>query len=96
MTSSSENTKNCYDVILNGSLSFNVLRESRRLFSWIVIIWVFLDFRTRLVAYLLINRHAPVFLILLFLRLLPLATLPPLELRRCRRAPRLCRPWPLH
>ena len=85
MTSSSENTKACYDVIFNGSLSFNVFRESRRPFSWIIIIWVFLDFRACLFAYPLINRHAPVFLILLSLRLLPLATLPLLELRRRRR-----------
>ena len=85
MTASSEIMKACYDVIFNGSLSFNVFRESRRLFSWIVIIWVFLDFRARLFAYPLINRHAPVFLILL--RLLPLATLLLLELRRRRASP---------
>ena len=56
MMSSSENLEIYLDVIFNGSLSLNVFRESRRPFSWIIIILVCLNFRACLFTYPLINR----------------------------------------
>ena len=80
----------------NGSFIFNVSRESRRLYSWITIIWFSLDFRARLFASALINRHAagpshsPFFLIFFLSQ-------PPslLELRR-RNSHRRRQARPLH
>mgnify|MGYP000993781763 FL=1 len=81
----------------NGSFIFNASRESRRLYSWITIIWFSLDFRARLFASALINRHAagpshsPFFLIFFLSQ-------PPslLELRRHRNSHRRRQAWPLH
>ena len=87
MMSSLENAKNFYDVISQWILIFNAFRESRHLCSWIIIIRLPLDFHAHPFTFFLINRHASAFLILLSLRLLPLATLLLLEPHRRRASP---------
>ena len=71
------------------------IQKSRRPCSWITMFSASSFFAPTYQSSL-INRHDQVFLILPFPRLLPLATLLPLELRRRCRAPCLRRPRPLH